>query len=216
MKSVIFFAILFGIISFCPISWPYPAYISDSFRISLREEDNIESRIMAFLSSGQPVEVVETKDGWTNIKVVDDENKPVSGWVLSRYLITSVPWEEQARKLGEENMRLTNEILSLEGKLTEAASTKKSFSDELTKSASLIETLKNKYDNLEKDASGYIHLKKQYEKTREILNKLSSENEDLRSVNSQRWFVMGALVLLCGFLVGIVIGRREKKLKSYY
>jgi SH3 domain protein len=48
------------------------------------------------------------------------------------------------------------------------------------------------------------------------LSKITTENENLRSSEQNRWFLSGALVLLCGLLVGGIAGRQQKKRRSVY
>jgi SH3 domain protein len=45
---------------------------------------------------------------------------------------------------------------------------------------------------------------------------VAQENEKIRSSQVTWWFVSGALVLLCGLLVGVLIGRQQKRRKSSY
>jgi SH3 domain protein len=45
---------------------------------------------------------------------------------------------------------------------------------------------------------------------------LTKENESLKSSQRNRWFAMGALVLLCGLMIGVVVGRQQRKRKSIY
>ena len=205
------------IVSFCPVSWAYKAYVTDSFRISLRRGPSIENKILKFISSGQPVEVEETDNGWSKIEIMDDEkNTLLSGWVLNRYLITRAPWEEQVKQLKEQNNRLMNGLADLEKKLQETSSVRGLLSEELRKNSASMEVLRNKYESLVKDASNYLKLKKEHEAAKKLVNRLSSENKAMRSSHSRRWFAVGALVLLCGLLIGILMGKREKRHRSYY
>ena len=43
-------------------SWAGKAYVTDSFRISLRRGPTIENKILRFVSSGLPVEVLESQE----------------------------------------------------------------------------------------------------------------------------------------------------------
>jgi SH3 domain protein len=48
------------------------------------------------------------------------------------------------------------------------------------------------------------------------LEALRNEQEQLRSSQMNRWFATGALVLLCGLLLGVMVGRQQKTRKSFY
>ena len=90
-------------------SWAGKAYVTDSFRISLRRGPSIENKILRFVSSGLPVEVLESQDGWNRVQV-QEEDGVLEGWVLSRYLVMRRPWKDQTESLKNENLRLKQEI----------------------------------------------------------------------------------------------------------
>ena len=48
------------------------------------------------------------------------------------------------------------------------------------------------------------------------LVKVTAEIETLRSSQRNRWFLSGAVVLLCGLLIGGIVGRQQKKKRSLY
>ena len=79
------------------------------------------------------------------------------------------------------------------------------------------------YLELKKGAEGYLRLKTLYdaaENNMKIaqaeLSKVTAENESLRSSQQNMWFLSGALVLLCGLLIGGIVGRQQKKRRSLY
>ena len=81
------------------ISWAAKAYVTDSFRISLRGGPSIDYKILKFLTSGLPVDVLESEEGWTRVQLLEPAQDSITGWVLSRYLITRIPWENQVMSL---------------------------------------------------------------------------------------------------------------------
>ena len=107
--------------------------------------------------------------------------------VLSRYLITRLPWETQARSLGQENIQLKEKVARIEEEREE--------------------TLKRK-------VADYLELKAAHEIAPETVQTLTRENESLRSSQRNKWFAMGALALLCGLMIGLVIGGKQKKRRS--
>jgi SH3 domain protein len=83
--------------------------------------------------------------------------------------------------------------------------------------------LSKEYLELKKGAEGYLRLKTIHEATEKDLkaaqselSKVTAENETLRSLQQNRWFLSGALVLLCGLLIGGIAGRQQKKRRSLY
>ncbi len=179
--------IALGFFLMAQASWAAKAYVTDSFRISLRRGPSIENKILKFLPSGLPVEVLESQEGWSQVQPFETEQGTINGWVLSRYLITRLPWETQARSLKQENAQLKGKLDRFEEKWEE--------------------TLKRKVDD-------YLKLKATYDTAQETVQTLTRENESLRSSERNKGFVMGVLVLLFGLIIGLVLGRQQKKQRS--
>jgi len=101
---------ILGICLMGQTSWAERAYVTDSFRISLRRGPSIENKILKFLPSGLPVEISESQDGWSRVQLSENGRTYMQGWVLSRYLVTRLPWKVQAESLKKENARLKEKL----------------------------------------------------------------------------------------------------------
>jgi SH3 domain protein len=204
-------------------SWAERAYITDSFKITLRTGPSSENKVIAMPTSGEAVEVLDSQDNWTHIRLLDRGQGTLDGWVLSRYLIDRLPWELQAGNLKAENSRIKDKLTLIQGEQGEAAGREQELTGELKKNSEALKKLQTEYESLKQGATDYLNLKKEYDTTRsklETIQKtaqtLTSENERLRSSQRNRWFATGAAVLLIGMIIGLVLGRREKKRKSLY
>jgi len=196
------------------------AYVTDTFEITLRTGPTTENKIIAMLASGQAVEVLETQGDWNLVRMVDGAKE---GWVFSKYLITRPPWSLQARNLREENAALQAKLVNLEGVYSEAQRQKEDLASELQKKTRVLEEIQASYEKLKQGAEGFLKLRRTnamneaaLENARLHLENLRKEVEQLRSSQMTRWFATGALVLLCGLLLGIMVGRQQKKRKSFY
>jgi SH3 domain protein len=196
------------------------AYVTDSFEITLRTGPSNENKITAMLFSGRPLEVMETRGEWSQVKVSDDGKE---GWVLSRYLITRPPWEVQAKKLQEDSVSLNARLVRVQKELADEAQQRQGLGAELRQRTQDLEALRKEYLELKNSAEGYLKLKTLHETTeanlktaQSELSKVTAENEALKSSEQNRWFLSGALVLLCGLLVGGIVGRQQKKRRSLY
>ena len=205
-----------GLCMTCAESLATKAFITDTFRISLRRGPSIENKILKFLPSGQPVEVLESKDGWSRVQPVEDEETDLEGWVLSRYLITRLPWETQSEDLKIANARLTEELADAKTGLEATSRNEKALSAEVQRYVNELDKASADYLKLKKGANDYLDLKLAYESTRQKMETLENENERLKSSQTNRWFATGGLVLLCGLIMGLIFGRQEKKRKGYY
>jgi len=92
-----------GFLGIAQTGWATEAYVTASFEITLRTGPSNENKIIAMLFSGRPLDVLSTRGEWSQVKVLDSDKE---GWVLSRYLVTRLPWEVQAKKLQEDSVSL--------------------------------------------------------------------------------------------------------------
>ena len=196
------------------------AYVADSFEITLRTGPSNENKIVAMLYSGRALEVLETRGEWTLVKVSDDGTE---GWVLNRYLITRLPWEVQVKKLQEDAVSLNARLNRLQKDLADESQQRQGLAAELKQKTQELEALSKEYLELKNSAEGYLKLKTLHETTEKDLKtaqselrKVTAENETLESSAQNRGFLSGALVLLCGLLIGGIVGRQQKKRRSLY
>jgi SH3 domain protein len=100
--------------------WAAKAYVTDSFKVTLRTGPSNENKIIAMPSSGQPVKVLDSRGDWSRVRLLGRGVDYKEGWMLSRFLVDRLPWEVQAKSLKDENTHL-KEQLALNGKkLSEA------------------------------------------------------------------------------------------------
>jgi SH3 domain protein len=201
-------------------TWATKAYVTDSFEITLRTGPSNENKIIAMLFSGRPLDVLSTQGEWSQVKVLDGDKE---GWVMSRYLVTRLPWEVQAKKLQEDSVNLNAKLNRLQKEFADESQQRQGLASELKRKSQELEALSKEYSELEKGAEGYLKLKTIHEATekdlkaaKSELSKLTAENEALRSSEQNRWFLSGAVVLLCGLLIGEIAGRQQKKRRSLY
>jgi SH3 domain protein len=200
--------------------WATKAYVIDSFEITLRTGPSNENKIIAMLFSGRPLEVLGTRGDWSQVKVLDDGKE---GWVLSRYLVTRLPWEVQAKKLQEDLVSLNAKFNRVQKEFNDESQQRQGLAAEIKRKTEELEVLSREYLELKKGAEGYLRLKTLYdaaENNMKIaqaeLSKVTAENENLKSSQQNMWFLSGALVLLCGLLIGGIVGRQQKKRRSLY
>jgi SH3 domain protein len=224
MKKLRF--ILFITLGLClmgQLSWADRAYVTDSFKITLRTGPSSENKVIAMPTSGEAVEVMDSRDNWAHVRLLDRGQGTVEGWVLSRYLIDRLPWELQTTNLKAENDRIKDKLTSIQSEQGDATQREQRLTGEFKKTSEALKNLQSKYESLKQGASEYLNLKEEYDTTKtklETIQKtaktLTTENERLKSSQRNRWFATGAAVLLIGLFIGLVLGKREKKRKSLY
>ena len=199
------------------------AYVTDSFKITLRTGPGTGHKIIEMLRSAEPVEVLETQEGWTKVRVLERDRDDLEGWVVERYLIRRQPWEMIARALQEETQITRKKLSELEGAHGEISGRERQLKRELKEKSETLRKVQAEYEELKKGASGYLKLREDFSTVSQALDsgeraikKLTAENERLSSSQRNRWFATGALVLLCGIMLGLVVGKQQRKKRSSY
>ena len=196
------------------------AYVTDVFQIPLRTGASAEYRIIAMPSSGQALEILGSDGDWSHVRLLGESDK--EGWILSRYIITRPPWEMQAKALREEKSSLLQKATSLENKLNQTIKENEELSKRAESESKALHALQKDFDSLRKGAENYLNLKTLHEEAerklaqmKKELDQITTENRRLSSSEKTRWLATGALVLLFGLIIGITIGKREKRRRSH-
>ena len=203
------------------VCWAEKRYVTDSFKITMRTGPSLQNKIIIMLRSGEPLEVIETKDDWSHVRLLKRQGDESEGWVMSRYLISRLPWEEWTRNLKNENVKLKEKLARLEKEWKITGGREKEVNQALRETSYKLSKLQKKYDALKKGSADYIQLKKDYEDTtanmtnsQRNVDRLTIENQILRASQRNKWLGMGALILLSGLFIGIAMGKYQKKQKS--
>ena len=195
-------------------------YVTDVSQIPLRTGASSEHRIIAMPTSGQALEILGSEGDWSHVRLLGESDK--EGWVLTRYIISRQPWEVQAKALKEENTALRQKTASLDTKLGEALRQRDDLTKRADSEAKAFHGLQQDYDSLKKGSENYLKLKvmqeeaeKKLARIEKELDEMTNENRQLRSSERTRWLAVGALVLLTGLIIGITVGKREKRRRTF-
>ena len=202
-------------------SWAQRAYVSDFMRVTFRTGPSMENKIITMLGSGQAVEILETSGEWSRVQILEQGETTIEGWVLTRFLMSRLPWEVRAKALTEENGRLKEKLTSVETELKETTRLSRELAEKLKNTSSAQQKLEGQYKSLKKGAAGYLELKGKHESmrldlqtTKKNLRELTRENEELLHSQRIKWFATGASVLLLGLIFGLILGRKQRRRRS--
>ena len=222
-KLLLVILITFGISLISQDGLAEKAYVMNPSKITLRKGPGVGEKIIAMLRQDEPVEVLKTEKGWSHVRLLETKRQNREGWVVSGYLVTRVPWKVQTGLLKEENARLKEKLNKIEKEWSELTGEREELSGKLGKNRTILDTIRERYETLKKEASGFLKLKKKYEITKTKMEtaqatteKLTKENLVLKSSQRNTWFLTGAAVLLVGLIFGLIMGRQQKKRKSTY
>lgn len=189
-------------------------YITDVSQFSIRRGPSTEHKILYFLNSGQPVKILEQKNGWAHIQSIDTASQPVSGWILSRYLIQRMPHAQQITLLMEENEILKQQTEENRQACAVATENVNILEKNLAESEQALNQAKSSLEQLSRDSEGYLTLRQSCAVQKKENETLVHENTRLRSENQQKNMMLGGGLVFGGIFLGFMWGRREKQRSS--
>ena len=189
------------------------AYVTDVFEITLRSGPSNSNKILKMLPSSSPVETLRSDNGWTYVRAEGTE-----GWVLSRYLTDSAPAALRVERYATENEALRAKMKEMTEKTSATTGENKSLLARLDSTEKELASLQQRYAELEQGAQSYLELKQAYDEltalqaeTAERADALEQQNKDLSGDTQYRWFLTGAGVVGASLLLGLVLGRLQRK-----
>lgn len=210
MKHVLL--MVFLLLSFLTNAASY-VYVTDTVPIPMRSENKIQnnpSNLIKMLDSGTKLEILATENGWTKVKF----NNTV-GWMISRYLSANVPTRvrlEELQRNNNNNKLLLSKQNQRNTKLEKLAVDLKAKNTQLSIQVGKLESEKKHIQQTYKDSLKLEHKNKQLRaqilQLQAELQLLSNNNTVGQDASARNWFIVGALVLFFGFIIGFIAPKR--------
>lgn len=201
-------------------SYAETRYVSDQLSIVMRTGKGNEFRIKRSLTSGTPLEVLETtSDGYSLVTT----RKGTEGWVISRYLMKQPAARTRLNAVEQQLARLEKENSELKKSLSDIRQKKGGIDKERSNLNQLNIQLSKELEDLKRTAGNAVNLDQEnkqlqtnmvsYERQ---IQTLQQENEGLRDRTGRDWFMVGAGVIILGIIIGLIIPRiRWRKRSSW-
>lgn len=193
-----------------------PAYVTDVFEITLRSGPTNSNKILKMLPSSTPVEVLRSDKDWSLVRA-----EGLEGWVLTRYLTTTAPAALQVERFAKENETLRAKMDEMTEKTSATTGENQALLDRLDRAETELASLQQQYAELERGSKAYVELKKAHDelialeaKTAQRAEILEMKNRDLSGDTQFRWFLTGAGVVGASLLLGLALGRLQRKKTS--
>jgi SH3 domain protein len=194
-------------------------WVTDSFEITMRNGKGNRQAILRMLRSGTKIELLETDEeaGYSRVRT----SSGAEGWVLNRYLLKNPPAriampEVEARYRASESKRK-----ELQSKLRTIERERDQSNRQLNSAQTSGQGLQKELDELRRLSASAIKLDSQNKSLRQSLaesqatvEKLQIENRRLGSRANREWFIIGALVVIVGMLIGLILPRIRWRKKS--
>jgi SH3 domain protein len=194
-------------------AWAQTAYVTDVFEITLRSGPTNSNKILKMLPSSTQVEVLRSDKDWSLVRA-----EGVEGWVLARYLTAAAPAALQVERFARENEALRLKMAEMTEKTFATAGENTALLDRLNRAETELADLQRRYADLEQGSKAYVDLKTAYDElvalqaeTAQRAEALEMRNRDLSGETQMRWFLIGAGVVGASLLLGLVLGRLQRK-----
>jgi SH3 domain protein len=184
--------------------------VTDQFQITMRKGESTRHKIIRMLPTGEAVEALETNSdsGYTRIRTSDG----TIGYVLDRQLLKEPVARERIAEMTARLQELQAEPDQLAAKLAElqqAHSTLQADHDELRSDKERLEeelaTIRHASANVMRITQERTELRQGVADLTRQVAELQQRSRDLSNQSTQRWFLIGAGVVVGGILIGLVL-----------
>lgn len=213
--------VLAGVLLGSGVASAQSAWISDEFEVTLRTGPSTTNAIRVSLSSGTRLEILEQDrdSGYSRVRT----GGGTEGWVLTRYLMNEPSAREQLEQLTgqlsnatERGSSLTSQLDAIRGQYSDAE-------DQIQRLEREKEALSAELAEIRRTAANVLAIDRQNNELQEKVTNSEIEidrlNEEIRGLSTQsnrNWFITGALVLLGGALLGLILPRMRWQKRSRY
>jgi SH3 domain protein len=194
-------------------------YVSDELGITLRTGQSTQHQILRMVTSGTPLDVLETDEesGYTRVRTPQG----VEGWVITRYLTDHPSARNQLADAQKKEARLEEENKNLQAKLNTVSDDKTSLDKDKRELLSKNNKLETELDHIRKTAAGALAIESEKNRLADETHKLKTElqavqqeNLSLKDYSNREWFVRGAAVVIVGILIGLILPRIRFRSRS--
>jgi SH3 domain protein len=192
-------------------------YISDALTVPLRSGPSNAYRILhRGLPSGTQMEVLtrDSESGFTQIRT----NRGTEGWIPEQYLVDEPIARHKLVQANREMERLKGRLSKHEQQLNTLGAQKSSTDQSNNSLQNELSTLETEIAEIKQISAGAIaehatnlRLNELNERLRDEIEALVGERDTLKDNAQERWLMIGAGLVLLGFVLGIVIKARPRR-----
>jgi len=191
-------------------------YVTDIVDIPMRSANKIQSNpsnLLRMLPSGTRLQLLSTNNGWTQVKF-----EQTTGWMISRYLTSVIPAKKQLEKLKQTynaNKLLISKNKNTNKTLEEELAKLKENNTKLAIETSKAQAEKEYVEGIYKNALALKDTNQNLEleilKLKAEIQLLQNNSTSDQGSSDRNWFVVGALVLFFGFIMGFAFPKRSNQ-----
>ena len=182
-------------------------FVSDELEITMRVGPSTKQRIISMLKSGTQVEIlsVDPKSGYSKVRAANGK----TGFVLSRFLMDEPSAREQVASLTAKIQELQAEPEQVRTRLNQLQDDYARLQKDHQKLLNDKNSITQELAGIRQTAANAINISNERSELRKQVVKLKQEVADLQHTNrelannrNQRWFLIGAGVVIGSILLG--------------
>jgi SH3 domain protein len=194
-------------------------WVTDEFEVMMRREPGARKAIVRQLKSGTQVEVLETNqaEGYSKVRLPSG----AEGWVLTRYLRRGPTAKLRLPQLEEQLADSEAKRRELQQQVNELSRARDGLQSEIGALQSNNSSVQSELDRITGLSSASIQLDDENRRLKQRLSEIDKEieslqrdNERLSDRSAREWFLIGAVVLATGLILGLIIPRIRWRKKS--
>lgn len=196
-----------------------PRWVSDEFEITMRRGKDTSKTIIRVIPSGTQLELLKDDPSSDYSKVRTESG--IEGWVLDRYLVTRPPAKVRLPEIEARLERNESQRRKLETALASLREEKTLLQRQINQLEKSGSGLQKELDEIRRLSSDVVEvndrnkgLQKRLTDNQLLLDELTAENGRLAARSNREWFVIGALVVIFGILIGLILPRIRWRKKS--
>lgn len=208
---------LLGFISVATTTSAQTVYVIDNLIITMRTGQSTQHQIVKTWPSSTRLEVLESGDKYSRVKGPGD----VEGWVLNQYLSKTPTAKIRLATAEKKLARLETENSALKSDMGKVSGSEASLSKNLKELTRKHKKQTEELARLQQVAAKPLKLENENQKLKKELLDLENEHELLRQEtqmlqdsSDREWFLNGALVVIGGIIIGLIIPRLRPRKKS--
>lgn len=195
-------------------------YITDTLYVPVRSGQGSEYRIVhRGIPSGTRVTVEETNEDSGYSHIITDGG--TEGWILSRYLEDEVPATDRLRALEERYNALIGDENSVRSQLVEAQDSSATLTEKLNLAQAELEQATTELTAVRRVSSNALaldesnrRLTEQVQVMQTRIEVLEADNRRLQDSHESDAFINGALAVLLGVIIALLVPRLRPKPRS--
>lgn len=196
-----------------------PGWISDILYVPMRSGAGNQYRIVhRGLKSGTRLEIIEMEEGaeWAKVRYDDTE-----GYINAQYVVRSAPAMIRLEQLETQHQKVNAQLAELRQQLSAVTTERNQLKQENQKLSGDLSSRSEEVDRLQEVAADPIRLdqanrelNEQLSRLRTELNGVTAENALLRSDKTSSMWMVGASILIGGWLIGWLMRSRSARSRS--